>query len=140
MGRINWARVILGGLLAGVVINIVETINGFILEEEWKAAMEALGKSTEFSAAMMVFYIAFGFGYGIFAVWLYAAIRPRFGPGPKTAVWAGLAVFFIGYLTFSATFSSMGLFPTRLLIISTVVGFVEIILATLLGAWMYKEA
>jgi hypothetical protein len=32
---------------------------------------------------------ATGFLIGIFAIWLYAAIRPRHGPGPKTAVCAG---------------------------------------------------
>ena len=31
-------------------------------------------------------------------VWLYAAIRPRFGPGPKTAICAGLIVWGLSYL------------------------------------------
>jgi hypothetical protein len=29
-------------------------------------------------------------------MWLYAAIRPRYGPGPKTAAVAGFALWFIG--------------------------------------------
>ncbi|HSE60477.1 MAG TPA: hypothetical protein VLA99_17380 [Nitrospiraceae bacterium] len=30
------------------------------------------------------------------ALWLYAAIRPRFGAGPKTALYAGLGVWVLG--------------------------------------------
>ena len=33
----------------------------------------------------------------------------------------------------------LGLFPTRLLVISTIVALVEIMVATLAGAWLYKE-
>ena len=43
-------------------------------------------------------FLAWGFLVGIFAVWLYAAIRPRYGAGPKTALCAGAAVWGIGYL------------------------------------------
>lgn len=140
MGKINWGRVILGGLLAGVVINVVEGVMGMIFMEEYQAAMEALGKSMKMSGGAMVFYLALGFVYGLFAVWLYAAIRPRYGAGPKTAVWAGIAVWFIGYLMVSISFGTLGVFPTRLLFIGTIVGLVEMIGATLLGAWLYKEA
>jgi len=33
----------------------------------------------------------------------------------------------------------LGLFPTRLLVISSIVALVEIVVATLVGAWLYKE-
>src|SRR5207249_3963498 len=42
-------------------------------------------------------FLAWGFLVGIFAVWLYAAIRPRYGAGPKTALCAGAAVWGLGY-------------------------------------------
>jgi hypothetical protein len=32
-----------------------------------------------------------------------------------------------------------GLFPTRLLVITSVVSLVEMIIATVAGAWLYKE-
>jgi hypothetical protein len=37
-------------------------------------------------------FVLWGFLVGIFAVWLYAAIRPRYGDGPKTALCAGAVV------------------------------------------------
>ena len=40
MGTINWTRVILGGLVAGVVINVFESVlNGVVLAKDWEAAM-----------------------------------------------------------------------------------------------------
>ena len=89
MGTMNGARVILGGLLAGVVINVFESIlNGVVLAKDWEAAMAALGKPPMAGDQIAVF-IVWGFLVGIFAVWLYAAIRPRYGAGPKTALCAG---------------------------------------------------
>jgi hypothetical protein len=33
----------------------------------------------------------------------------------------------------------LGVLPTRLLVITSIVALVEIVLATLVGAWLYKE-
>src|SRR5713101_2552164 len=80
MGKINWSRVILGGLLAGVV-----------MKQDMAAAMQALGKQPIPDSVIWVF-VVWDFVMGIGLVWLYAAIRPRFGAGVKTAVIAGVAV------------------------------------------------
>jgi len=144
MGKINWPRVILGGLIAGVVINIAEfLINGAILEQDWIAVMNALGidiVGLENNVGTMVTFLIWGFIYGGIAVWLYAAIRPRYGPGPKTAVCAGVVVWLTGYLGPMVGYSAMGLWPMRLAIIASALGLVEAVVATVLGAWLYKEA
>lgn len=137
MGKINWGRVILGGLLAGLVVNVFEAGSGIFLQQQYEAAMAALGKSMQTSAA--VYYIVYGFIYGIFAIWFYAAIRPRFGPGPKTALCAGVAVWFVGYLLPMIGYAASGLFPVNLVAIGCVVGLVETIVGTLLGARIYTE-
>src|SRR3989442_15207595 len=118
MSRINWTRVILGGLLAGLLINTSEFIlNGVILEKAWGAAMGALGKPTQLSGGQIAMFNVFGFLIGIFGVWLYAAIRPRYGAGPRTAVIAGLAVWILGYLLPNVGPISMDIFPVRLMLI-----------------------
>src|SRR6059036_2704431 len=92
MTHTNRLRVVLGGLLAGVVINVVEFItNGVILKDTWAQSMQSLGKPAEISAGAIVMFNIWGFLLGIAAIWLYAAIRPRYGAGPSTAVRAGLA-------------------------------------------------
>lgn len=46
MNKINWNRVLLGGLLAGIIINASEFItNGVIFASQWEVAMKALGRS-----------------------------------------------------------------------------------------------
>lgn len=139
MGKINWTRVILGGLLAGIVVNVFEGVAGKLFEAEYQAAMEALGKTMDMSASTMVFYFTWGFIYGIVAVGLYAAVRPRFGAGPKTAVGVGITVWLVAYLMPSLSYAVSGLFPTGLVIIGTFVGLAESVLGTVLGAWVYKE-
>jgi hypothetical protein len=138
MGKINWGRVFLGGLLAGVVINVFEYVtNGVVLATEWDAAMKALGR--QMSSGAICAFIVWGFLTGIAAIWLYAAARPRFGPGPGTAALTGFGYWLIGYVLPNFGLLAMGLFPRRLLVIGTMVGLVEIIVASAAGAWAYKE-
>ena len=140
MTHTNRVRVILGGLLAGVVINVVEYItNGVILKNAWAQAMRTLGKPAAFSAGAILTFNVAGFLLGIGAVWIYAAIRPRYGAGPSTAVRAGLAAWFLASFLSSLTTYPMGLYPARLLVIATIVAAVEIVLGTLAGAWLYQE-
>ena len=140
MVHTNRVRVVLGGLLAGVVINIVEYVtNGVILKDVWAQAMQALGKSAAFSAGTIVIFNLWGFLLGIAAVWIYAAIRPRYGAGPPTAIRAGIAAWGFAVFLSNLGMYPMGLFPTRLLVIGSVVALVEIVVGTLAGAWVYKE-
>jgi MFS family permease len=138
MGKINWTRVILGGLVAGFIINVFESVlNGVILAKHIEAAISALGRQMSGGAAAL--FIAWGFLVGIFAIWLYAAIRPRYGAGPKTAACAGAAVWGLGYLLAAATPLALHLFPRRIIAIGLAVGLVEVIIGTLVGGWLYRE-
>jgi len=140
MAHTNRGRVILGGLLAGVVINVVEFVtNGVILKDAWGQAMLAMQKSAEPSASQIVMFNIWGFLVGIGAVWLYAAIRPRYGQGVGTAVRAGIAAWALAYFLSNLSIYALDLFPTRLLVITDIVGLVEIVIATVAGAWLYKE-
>jgi len=141
MGRINWGRVLLGGIVAGLVLNVSEYIlNDVVLREDMQAAMEALGRSGPEAGGNVVVWILYGFVVGIAAVWLYAAIRPRFGPGAGTAVLAGLAVWVLDYLLGTVAMLNLGLFPRGLLMIGLIWGLVEILIASVAGAWVYREA
>ena len=139
MGRINTGRVFLGGLVAGLVINIGEIIlNIPIIGAESDAALQTLGLEPIGGGAIAVF-VATGFLIGLVGVWLYAAMRPRFGPGPKTAVIAGLAVWALGVLVAAIGYGMLGFFPARLVVITTVWGLFEMPIASVAGAWLYKE-
>jgi len=141
MGRINTARLILGGIVAGILVNISETVlNTVVLKKPWEAAMQALGKPMVMNSSALIVWIAWGFAYGILCVWLYAAIRPRFGPGAGTATKAGFVAWLLAGLLSSVGMANMGIFPTDLLVISGIWTLVESIIVTIVGASLYKEA
>jgi hypothetical protein len=99
MGQINWGRVIGGGLLAGLVMNISEaTLHGGMLGQDGVNLFKSYGIPYEPQTWQVIALVAMTFVLGIAAVWLYAAIRPRYGAGPKTAICAGLAVWILAHL------------------------------------------
>ena len=139
MSKINTGRVIGGGLLAGVVMNVIDFIvNAVILAQAWADAAKARGIDMA-STQSTVGWIIVDFIAGLLLVWLYAGIRPRYGAGPKTAVLASLAVWVIGHLVF-ASYAFMGVLPWSLVIGATIGGLIAVLAAGLVGCWLYQES
>ncbi len=141
MGKINLSRVILGGIVAGIVIDIFEgVLNALVLDKQWADVMAGLGKVAVLSTKQLVAFNVLGLAVGILTVWLYAAIRPRFGAGPRTAICAGLVVWALAdALGFAAGPVFLHLFPVGLMTVAVAVQVVEMIVAALAGAAVYKE-
>jgi hypothetical protein len=140
MGKINWKRVILGGLVAGVIINVVEwVVNGVIFAGDWASVMKALNRSSAFSPKQIAALNLWGFLTGIATIWLYAAIRPRYGAGAKTAVCAGAAMWFMNYALGGVFPVITHMYPLGLATVTLLIGLAEAIVAGLAGAWLYKE-
>lgn len=139
MTRMNMTRVILGGLVAGLIINISEfVLNGVVLADAMTTQMAKLNLPPVSSNAMVVF-VAMGFVIGIGTLWLYAAIRPRFGAGPKTAAIAGIAVWLLAYVYPTIGMEVTGMFPAQMAAIGLTWGLVEILVAAVAGAYFYQE-
>ncbi|MGH9579875.1 MAG: hypothetical protein ACRD2R_02680, partial [Terriglobales bacterium] len=51
--------------------------------------LTAVPRLSQGRSGLLAFSVLVNLGMGIWAMWLYAAIRPRYGPGPKTAAIAG---------------------------------------------------
>lgn len=73
-------------------------------------------------ASAIAVFLLYAFALGLVLVWLYAAIRPRFGAGPRTAIIAGVAVWFLAYVTGAVNFGAIGLVPAGLLLNCPCVG------------------
>ena len=142
MTRINTSKVVVGGLVAGLIFNLGDFIlNSVVMAEDYRQTMTRLGldvAAMETPAGILP-WIVIDFLYGLLVIWTYAAIRPRFGPGPKTAIMAGLVPFAAATLLF-AGFTSMGMFSTELLVKGTVFGLPHYVIGSLAGAWMYTES
>jgi len=133
MSKINYGRVILAGLVAGLVINVVDyVVNVPILGKQWEAATLALGvKAEQVSGQAAAGWITMDFIAGLFTAWLYAAIRPRYGAGAKTGLCAGVATWFIMHVALGSL-TWQGLYPLSLNLISTA----GALIAMLAGGWI----
>ena len=139
MARINVGKVLIGGVLAGAIIFISQgVLNVLILGEQWAAVAERYGLPQP-PSTVFAFYFLMSVILGTLAVWLYAAIRPRFGPGPRTAMIAGIAAWGLHYGLTVMNFATQGIWPMSGLVISAIWGLLELILATTLGARFYAE-
>jgi len=136
--RINWSRVVFGGVFAGLIINLFQIFwSGIVLGRQWQAAMHSLHRSSPRGAVWI--FLLDSFAIGIAAMWLYAAVRTRFGPGPRTAVATGFAYWIIGCALPDIGIAQTGVFPLRLLVLTNLGALGILVLATLVGASFYRE-
>ena len=138
----NTGKVVVGGLVAGLVLNIGD----FLINTQLLAAdnAEFLKRLNLDPAAMESFsgmlpWIVVDFLMGVLLVWTYSAIRPRFGPGVSTAIVAAL-IPFVGITLVLTGFTSMGVFSTSMLIKGSVASLVSMCIGSVAGAWVYTEA
>jgi hypothetical protein len=139
MGKINATRVILGGLLAGLIINLSEfVLNSYVIADEMTALTQRLNLPAVGTNQIAIF-LQLTFVLGIIMIFMYAGLRPRFGAGAKTAVIAAVTLWLVGM--FPATVDTiMGVTTANLLVVVAIWSLVEMIVAGIAGAWVYKES
>jgi hypothetical protein len=138
---VNKGRILLGGLLAGLLINIGEfLLNGILLVEPMKEEFNRLGLPEEPSGKTIAIWVVLTFILGIAIVYLYAMIRPRSGPGLKSALCAGLIAWFFVYFYAGVSNHAMGLWSWGLTLIGMVWGLFEYAIGAITGAWVYRES
>ncbi|GAC1410404.1 MAG: hypothetical protein NVSMB53_04360 [Gemmatimonadaceae bacterium] len=82
--------------------------------------------------------IVMDFVLGLALVWTYAAIRPRFGPGIRTAAYSAL-LFWLLALIFTAGYKQMGILSSELWWTFSFIGLVNFLIAAWVGARLYSE-
>jgi hypothetical protein len=139
---INTQKVLIGGFAAGVVMNVIDYVtNVFILGARMKAESDAFkpGLSDQMmSGSSIAGYIVMDFVLGFLLIWTYAAIRPRFGPGLRTAVYAALLFWVLTAITMSG-FMHMGMMSAGLWWSFAIIGLVNYVLSAWAGAKLYSE-
>lgn len=139
---INTTKVLIGGIAAGFVMNVIDfVVNKFFLGARMMAESEAFkpGMSQSMmSGKVMASYIVMDLVLGILLVWTYAAIRPRFGPGVKTAVYAAF-LFWILAAIFLSGYLHMGMMSTGLWMQFAFFGLVNFLISAWVGARIYTE-
>ncbi|HEY1951981.1 MAG TPA: hypothetical protein VGG76_04185 [Gemmatimonadaceae bacterium] len=137
----NVKKVVIGGLVAGVVINVIDFISNYALAARMNAETDAFkpGLSASMSTtSALVSYIIMDFALGIALIWTYAAIRPRFGPGPRTAAFPAI-LFWLLAMIYYAGYRMMGMMSPGLWWTLSFIGLVNYLVASAVGAKIYSE-
>ncbi len=140
MGKINASRVVIGGLVAGVIFFVGDgAVNGVILKSQWSEALKVVGLSADDAFHNPIYFASYDLLKGLFAIWIYSAIRPRLGAGPKTALIAALTIWAL-----VLPIAMLGLLPMRFLTAQfvatwSILALLPIVIGTLAGGWLYVE-
>jgi hypothetical protein len=135
--RINGRSVIACGLLAGIVWTVLSAVVTMTVGMAFEAAVPG-NRLAAPSVPIVAFNLALNLIGGIWVVWTYAAIRPRFGKGPRTAMIAGLSWWIVSS-TVDATWGSFGFVSAAALIGPMIASLPALLAATMIGAWRYSE-
>jgi hypothetical protein len=134
MEQPKWGRVLFGGLVAGLLINV------FVLGPALAAAHLSLGsapRATVVAAllmAVLVFFVTF------MVTWIYAALRPRYGPGMKTAAMAGVAsALVLGFFEYIEWVLTSRMIPAKVWATNVGITSLALLIAGLVGAWVYEK-
>jgi hypothetical protein len=141
MRPINVGKLALGGLIAGVVIALGDFAgNNFLLADPWErlAQVHNVEQSLMQGDTAFATFLVVDFILGFVLVTIYAGIRPRFGPGPSTAVTAAFLVFLISTVML-ATFGGWFI-PWDLFLKMSGLSLLTYIAAALAGGYLYSEA
>ena len=106
MRKINRRRVVLCGIVAGLVWTVLSSLVTAFVARDFVAAVPG-GRLSATSSGLIPFLFIVNLAMGIWAMWHYAAISPRYGPGPKTAVATGFSWWVISSLI-DVTWGSFG--------------------------------
>lgn len=143
MSGMNVPRLYLAGVAAGgfsVVVQLIAWSLG-----AYDRLGQAIGQTyplesvAKFGGAIFALEVFVG---GPLALWLYAAIRPRFGPGPRTAIiaavyiWLVLGPYGFTVLSISGLLVKMS---TKLLLVLQLSMLPLVVVALLIGGYLYRE-
>ena len=134
---INLRRVLIGGLITGMIINIIDTPNGALISGP---------KITEFLTAHGItaspfvapYFLFIHLIFGVMLVWVYASMILNWGESHKNALFSTLLIL-IPTRLFSLGFTFMGLLPVHLFLTlssSVIVGF---FVGGVIGCWFYSR-
>src|SRR2546423_822621 len=139
MNKINFRRVLLGGIVAGLIISAGELVlNGILLRPRIEADLKHMNLPRP-GNGFAVLAVAFTFIFGILAVLLYTMMRARLGPGPKTALLTALIMWFCLY-AYSSTINMLLIsVPPKIILLVLAWVLIEYPLGILAGAALYKE-
>ena len=140
----NWKRLSIATVLTGTLMLLSQIVLHVVVLADQGTAMVAdwAGRGLDASSilepsvllTLALYVLAF------VCLWVYVVARPLLGPGPRTALCVGAAVWAVSHL-FAAIYIQEGvaILPPRLVWLPAAWTLLEVPLATLAGAWLYRD-
>jgi hypothetical protein len=140
MGSLNYVRILLGGLVAGVVSFLGDgVVHGLLLRDRWTAILSAFGRNAQEALESPAYTGPYDILKGLAVVWLYAVMRAHFGPGPRTAIIAAIFVWFLCIPVPLFGLLPMKFFGSDFAALWTLFGIFPVLIGALVGCWIYRE-
>lgn len=131
----HWIRIVLCGIVAGVVWFLLSAVSLSLFAQDFVVYVRTAAPYPRWDG---VFFFAIDLMMGIWAMWLYSAIAPRYGAKATTAATAGVAWWTLKSLQ-SAKWVGVGFAPQAVVLIPLATTLVAIVVATVVGAWLYDR-
>jgi hypothetical protein len=139
---LNTGKVIAGGVVAGIAISVVGyVVNGMILADRMKAEADAFKpgmSATMMSSNAITVSIISNLVIGLLLVWTYAAVRPRLGPGPRTAATVAFLFWLMGSIV-AVGFLTSGMMSWSLWWETALFWLINLLIAAVVGGAVYSE-
>jgi len=139
MGKINYARVVLGAIVAGVFYFLTDGVIHTVLGPYHLAAIAGAGKALQGSSTDYIYFAVYDLVKGLVALLIYAGIRPRFGAGIKTAVWAGLVTWLACIVAPTIAAMPFPFYERAYFYKLMALSIIAVVLGAIIGAAIYKE-
>ena len=142
MVKVGLRRVALGTLAGGVVWGIWSTIiNMVVLMPKYKFAQDhqLMLPQPRYPLFLLYWFVTL-FLLTYILTWVYVSVRSTLGPGPITALRVGLLMGFATGFPLSLSLAAWAPFGRGITLGWMLDLWVGSILATLVSAWLYKEA
>jgi hypothetical protein len=141
--KINYAWVILSGLLAFFVMAtaeaVLEGLYAFLFDMQWIEMFQDL--TADWGSWEKLLNILISVGRFIIFMWIYAALIPRYGASKKNVLMTSLVVLVLVYLQVlnDLNLGLLEIIPTRMWLTELPFNMIELPIAIFVGAWLYRE-
>ncbi len=133
----NWVRIALCGWVVGVVYFLLAALSIPFMTQDFLTLVKEGGPHSPWGGG-----VSFGIDLmmGIWTMWLYSAIAPRYGSGVKTAAIAGVAWWAMKSLQ-SAKWAGLGFLPLSVgpVLLPLAITLIYMVVASEIGAWLYEK-
>jgi hypothetical protein len=135
----TYARIAVGGLVAGIICFVGDGIvHGVLLQSGWMEIASTLNLPKGGSGGYQYFSL-YDLAKGVASVLLYAMIRPRFGPGPRTALIAGLLTWALVLPIPLCGMIPIHFFGRKFALLWSIYGVFPVVIGAAAGSWLYRE-